>query len=195
MDRGIYRLKPYKDQMLTVLATWLNTKHISANIITMSGLLCGLFAALCLLKSQLYWGLIFMLGSIFADLLDGTVARLSKTESLYGKLVDSVSDRIVETAWVGALVYTGIVPWWGWALPLGSVLLLVSRFWAYQYNLETSFVMIARFERMAAILGVIIIPWRWLTYSFFLLVTLGIFISNLAIVKAIFNLPAGGFPF
>jgi phosphatidylglycerophosphate synthase len=187
MDRGIYRLKPYKDQKLATLANWLHSRQISANIITFSGLICGLLAALCLFKSQTYWGLTFILSSIFADMLDGTVARLSKTETLNCKLFDSVCDRVVETAWVGALIYTGLIPWWGWLLPLVSVMLLCSRYWAYRHDLETSFIMVARFERMAAIISLIIIPWRWLTLSFFLLVVIGTFIANLAIINAIFN--------
>jgi phosphatidylglycerophosphate synthase len=187
MERGIYRLKPYKDQKLSTLANWLSARHISANFITMSGLIFGLIAALCLFKSQLYGGLAFIVGSIFADMLDGTVARLSKTETLNSKLFDSISDRVVEASCVGALVYTGIIPWWGWLLPLVSIMLLCSRYLAYRYKLDTSFVMVARFERMAAILGLIIIPWRWLTLSFFLLVTTGIFIANLAIIKVIFK--------
>ena len=68
---------------------------------------------------------------------------------------------------MGALIYNKIIPWWGWFLPLGSVLLLCSRYWAFRHELETSFVVIARFERMAAILSVIIIPWRWLALPFF----------------------------
>jgi phosphatidylserine synthase len=75
MDYGIYRLKPHKDQKLSALANWLHSKHISANYITLSGLICGLIAAIWLLINQPDWGLVFICVSIFADMLDGTVAQ------------------------------------------------------------------------------------------------------------------------
>jgi phosphatidylglycerophosphate synthase len=186
MYHGIYRLKPYKDQQLSVLANWLYSKHINANTITFSGLVFGLLAAVCLCTGRICWGLVFILFSIFADILDGTVARVSQKVSLQGKLFDSICDRVVEVAWVGALIYIDFIPWWGWVLPLSSAVLLFNRFWAYHYHIDTSFIMIARFERVAAILGIIIVPWPWITHSFFLLVSLGTFIASLSIVKTLF---------
>jgi phosphatidylglycerophosphate synthase len=184
---GIYCLKPYKDRKLSFLANWLHSKHISANSITMTGLICGLLAACWLWAGWIGWGLTFIMLSIFADILDGTVARVGRGVSFQGQLFDSISDRIVEIAWIGALIYIGFLPWWGIALPLGSMLLLFNRFWAYHHEIDTSFILIARFERMAAVLGIIIFPRHWLTSSFFLLVALGTLVANLFIIKAILS--------
>lgn len=187
MFRGIYSLKPYKDRQLSVLANWLHSKNISANTVTLSGLISGLLAALWLCVGWIGWGFVFILLSIFADMLDGTVARVSRTVSFQGRLFDSTSDRIVEIAWIGALIYIKFLPWWGLVLPLGSMALLFNRLWAYRRQIDTSFILIARFERMMAVLGIIILPRHWLTYLFFLLVALGTFIANLFIVKALLN--------
>lgn len=185
MIRGLYRLKPYKDRKLISVANWLFRHQVKANYITISGLINGLCAALCILQHQSFWGILFILISIFADLLDGTVARLEKKDSLSGKLLDSVSDRLVESALVGALISTNILPLWGWVLPFGSVILLLNRFWSYRLGIETSFIVVARFERMIAILGVMLLPWRWFSISLYLIVTGGILISNILIIKRI----------
>lgn len=186
MYKGIYRLKPSKDRYLRVLAVWLNLLHVNANAITGIGLVSGLLAAVCLYSHLIPWGVVFILVSVFADLLDGVVARISKKESLRGKLFDAISDRIVEISWVGVLVYRNFIPWWGLALPIVSVMLLLNRLWAHYHRITTSFIIVARFERVAAILGIIILPWHWLTYSFLLGVIVCTLFANLQIIQKIF---------
>lgn len=187
MYKGIYRLKPWKDRRLQRLATWLHKLHCSANLITFVGLILGLSGALSLGIHQTFWGIILIFGSVFTDLLDGTVARIDNQETVGGKMFDAISDRLVESSLVGALIYLGQLPWWGWLLPLGSVLLLINRYLAFYLSINTSFVLIARFERMAAIIAIIVMPWPWFTHSLYFFAIGGTFISNLMIVKMILN--------
>jgi phosphatidylglycerophosphate synthase len=193
MFRGIYGLKPYKDRKLHAFANWLAIHGVSANMITLTGLVFGLSAAACLLFRQSLWGLTFILLSVFADMLDGTVARLNQQATLTGRKFDSACDRIVETTCVGALICSGIIPWWGGLLPLGSIMLLVTRTWAYRYGLDTSFVITARFERIAAIVIIVLFSWNWVTMVFLLLVVIGTLLSNLMIIKEIFRKRSAGF--
>lgn len=186
MYKGIYRLKPWKDHRLQRLAKWLHKLNCSANLVTCFGLILGLLGAVSLGIHQPFLGMILILSSIFTDLLDGTIARLSNRETISGKLFDAITDRIVESSLVGALIYLGQLPWWGWLLPLGSVLLLINRCLAFHLSLNTSFVLIARFERMAAIIAIVAMPWPWFTHSLYFLAIGGTFISNLMIVKTIF---------
>jgi phosphatidylglycerophosphate synthase len=187
MNYRIYSLKPYKDRKLRFLAEWLKKHHITADTITISGLVFGLSATVSLLANQNVLALVLIFISIIADLLDGTLARISNSDTLRGKLLDAFSDRMVETAWVGGLIFRGILPWWGLALPLGSVLLLIMRWWAYRNGLGTSFIRITRFERMTAMMGMVVIPWRFLMLLIYWLVTLGTFISGLMICQTIFK--------
>lgn len=186
MFRGIYGLKPYKDRKLHAFANWLAIHRVSANMITFTGLVFGLSAAACLLFRQPLWGFAFILLSVFADILDGTVARLNQQATLTGRKFDAVCDRMVETTCVGALICSGIIPWWGGLLPLGSIMLLFTRTWAYRNGLDTSFVIVARFERITAIVSIVLFSWNWFTMVFFLLVVFGTLISNLMIIKVIY---------
>lgn len=185
MYKGIYRLKPWKDRRLRRLAKWLHKLNCSANLVTCFGLILGLLGAISLGIHQPFLGMVLILSSIFTDLLDGTIARLSNKETISGKLFDAITDRIVESSLVGALIYLGQLPWWGWLLPLGSVLLLIHRCLAFRLYINTSFVLIARFERMAAIIGVIIFPRLWVTHFFYLIIICGTFCSIIMIVREI----------
>jgi CDP-diacylglycerol---glycerol-3-phosphate 3-phosphatidyltransferase len=53
-----------------------------------------------------FWlGFLLSLPFVFGDLLDGTMARLSGTESRFGSFLDSVLDRITDATIFGSLVY------------------------------------------------------------------------------------------
>lgn len=184
---GIYRLKPWKDWQLNRLALWLCSHRVHADQITFTGLISGVGAAVCVWRELIPAGLGLIFLSIFADLMDGAVARAGGFESVFGKFFDAICDRIVEASWVGALIVTQRIPWWGWLLPLGSVLLLVARTYAFRWGLETSFVNFARFERMTAMIAVAVLPWHRLTYPLYLAATLAMIISVSQIVAAIYR--------
>lgn len=182
---GVYFLKPFKDRQLFGIAAWCKRHHISANLITMNGLISGLAAFTCLLANRRFPGLAFIALSILADLLDGTVARLGNLETLRGKLIDGICDRMTETLWVSGLIWTGTLPWWGGFLPLGSWTLLMARWLGYRKGIDTSFVIVTRFERVLAILGVWALPQRQIPRLFYLLVTGGTFLSVAAIIRRV----------
>lgn len=53
-----------------------------------------------------FWlGFLLSLPFVFGDLIDGTMARLSGTESKFGSFLDSVLDRITDAAIFGSLVF------------------------------------------------------------------------------------------
>jgi archaetidylinositol phosphate synthase len=138
MMKSIYALKPYKDIVLNPLARWVKRRRITANCITVTGLLCGITAAGCLMTRQNVCALCLLGLSIFMDLLDGTVARLEPADAYFGKILDGVSDRIVEMTWATALIVRGVLcPWTAALLPAGSFLLLGCRIWAYQCGLDS----------------------------------------------------------
>ncbi len=185
MEKSIYRLKPYKDQRLRRLAGWLLRHRVQANQVTLAGFLLGLAAAGGLAIQRPLWGAGLILLSVFMDMLDGTVARLQNGGTFSGKLYDAVSDRLVEIAWVGALVSVKTLDWWAWFLPAGSVLLLLARIAAHRAGLESSFVRVTRFERVTVIMATILLPWPVVTVPLYLAVTGGTLLSAGSVLMAV----------
>ena len=68
--------------------------HITPNIITTLGLLCGLISAYFLYHKILGISLIFWIISYYLDLLDGYIARKYNQGSVFGGWYDHISDII-----------------------------------------------------------------------------------------------------
>jgi phosphatidylglycerophosphate synthase len=191
MIKNIYALKPFKDYSLNGFARQLKARRISANMITAAGLMAGLGAAVGVMFQHYYLGLILLAVSISADLLDGVVARLEVNEKFSGKIFDAVCDRLVELAWIAALIINGRLGVWGLALAAGSVMLLICRCLAYRHRFDSSAVIFTRFERLAAITGVTILPWHNIMLIIYFLVTVGTWISCWQIIGMIYRAKAG----
>lgn len=111
-------------------------KRISANILTIIGLILGIFSALLIFlskKLQYEFGLIIlavfvMCLSFFFDAVDGPIARL-EGQSIFGGILDIFCDRIVETSIIIAIISTDpqILMWPGIFL-LASIVLCVTMF-------------------------------------------------------------------
>ncbi len=66
---------------------------ISANFLTILGLLFAFVSGIFIYKGMFYWAGTALLLSGFFDLMDGAVARLSKTVDPFGGILDSSLDR------------------------------------------------------------------------------------------------------
>lgn len=55
-------------------------------------------------QEEYFWGTLGVIAFIFSDLLDGTMARISKKSTQWGAFFDSTIDRVVDVALIGALV-------------------------------------------------------------------------------------------
>ena len=55
-------------------------------------------------QGEYFWGTLGVMAFIFSDLLDGTMARISKKSTQWGAFFDSTIDRVVDVALIGALV-------------------------------------------------------------------------------------------
>ncbi|GIT15860.1 MAG: hypothetical protein CM1200mP37_4410 [Chloroflexota bacterium] len=69
---------------------------ITANMLTLLGFLLAIVAGAFIVFDYLVLGSIFLLISSIFDMLDGAMARISKTTSLFGAFLDSTLDRISE---------------------------------------------------------------------------------------------------
>ncbi len=86
-------------------ARLLNKAGVSPNSVTITGTLAASIAALALLPSgHLVAGPLTIGFIVFADSLDGTMARLAGQESFFGAFLDSTLDRITDGAIFTAFV-------------------------------------------------------------------------------------------
>jgi CDP-diacylglycerol--glycerol-3-phosphate 3-phosphatidyltransferase len=98
--------------------------RINPNIITFTGVLISLWAAFEFgYGSLLKGGLIIILAGLF-DMLDGEVARVSRTETRFGAFYDSVIDRYSDIIILqGLLVYYARHQMLGYVVLVGVVIM------------------------------------------------------------------------
>ena len=77
---------------------------ISANALTVVGMLVGVAAALLVCAGQPGWGFVVLWISGTIDAADGTLARLTKPSPL-GAILDITFDRVVEISMIAALAW------------------------------------------------------------------------------------------
>jgi hypothetical protein len=85
-----------------LLALALYPTPVSPNAVTMFSIICGLFAGVCLASRGLphhmaYGGLCIFLSAV-VDCTDGQLARMRKTSSNFGRMLDGSADGIVSMA-------------------------------------------------------------------------------------------------
>ena len=102
-----------------VLAKVLYPTAISPNLVTLASIVFGVAGGVCLFSNfaghmQLGGLLIFM--SAVWDCADGQLARMRKTSSAFGRMLDGVADLVVSVAAVGGAMYVVWSkfndPWW-----------------------------------------------------------------------------------
>lgn len=113
--------------------------YIIPNLVTTGNLFCGVFSIMSILHDQYVTAAIaIMVGAIF-DLLDGKLARLTKTTSHFGVEYDSLSDLVSFGVAPGLLAYAwalqpyGRLGWMGLFLYITCGALRLARF-----NLQVS---------------------------------------------------------
>ena len=89
----------------------LKTLRVTPNVLTYLSLLLAI-AYLYFIETN--WAIAFLVLSLMADGLDGTLAIMSKKVSKWGAALDSIVDRVVETLWALGLFQLGAP--WEWVL-------------------------------------------------------------------------------
>jgi phosphatidylglycerophosphate synthase len=95
------------------VARGLSALRFTPNAITLIGVL---FSVVLYLTSKSYFAIVFLLLSLIADGVDGSLALYSGRNSTQGALLDSVADRIAELFWALALIRIGSPIWLALAL-------------------------------------------------------------------------------
>lgn len=100
-------LRPFFARLLTPVGQVLSRTPVSPNAITIIGTVGVAAGALALFPSgHLFAGTMVCTGFVFADMLDGILARLKGTSGAWGAFLDSTLDRIADAAvFAGLAIY------------------------------------------------------------------------------------------
>lgn len=99
-------MRKWLGYIIQPIAQFIANLGITANMLTITGLVFGIGAGICIAFGRLQLaGALILIGGTF-DLMDGAVARASKAVSTFGALLDSVVDRYSEGAiFLGLVIY------------------------------------------------------------------------------------------
>jgi CDP-diacylglycerol---serine O-phosphatidyltransferase len=91
--------------------------YVLPNLVTSGGLFCGFYSIISTIREDYLLAAIAVLVALVFDVLDGRVARMTKTSSHFGVEYDSLSDLVAFGVAPGVLAYRwALEPWgpWGW---------------------------------------------------------------------------------
>jgi CDP-diacylglycerol---serine O-phosphatidyltransferase len=83
--------------------------NVAASFVTSIALYCGIASIFASIRGQYDAASFWIIAAIFFDTLDGTVARLTKSVSEFGKELDSLSDIVSFGVAPSVLIYTAYV--------------------------------------------------------------------------------------
>jgi len=100
------RARELSNSILQPIAKAIASIGISANMLTIIGMIIGIGAGICIAFGKLRLaGILILVGGVF-DMMDGAVARASNSNSPFGAFLDSVADRYSEgIIFLGLAVY------------------------------------------------------------------------------------------
>jgi len=100
-------LRPFFARLLTPVGRALARTPVTPNMITLTGTAGVSAGALWLFPAgHLFAGTMVCTGFVFADMLDGVLARMKGTSGAWGAFLDSTLDRIADAA-----VFAGLAIW------------------------------------------------------------------------------------
>jgi CDP-diacylglycerol--glycerol-3-phosphate 3-phosphatidyltransferase len=92
--------------IFTPIARFFLKMKISPDAVTLVGTLGVMAGALCFYpRGSFFVGTLVITAFVFSDLIDGTMARMSKRKDKFGAFWDSTLDRLADAAVFGALAY------------------------------------------------------------------------------------------
>ena len=99
------RLRPSVEQRLRPVGANLRKSGVSADHLTMLGLVMAVGAAVAIANGSLRVGLLLVFLTAVPDVLDGAVAKASGTASPRGAFFDSVADRVADALLLGGIAW------------------------------------------------------------------------------------------
>ena len=102
--------------------------YLLPNLITTAALFAGFYAIVATTRGDFEWAAWFIVWAAVTDLLDGRIARFTRTGSKFGEELDSLVDAISFGVAPAFIMYTlYLSDDWNWVLPLVYVMAVVVR--------------------------------------------------------------------
>lgn len=99
-------VRPLLISSVTAFARWLQSIGVTPNMISFTGFALTIASAALLAAGYLLIGGFILWAAAMLDMVDGTLARISKSESKFGAFLDSTLDRYSESiTFLGLAVY------------------------------------------------------------------------------------------
>lgn len=87
---------------------------LTPNFLTAVSFLCAIASGIFFWRGQMIWGVVWMLLTSFTDMLDGSTARAGNMGTVFGGILDHVSDRYGEFFILAGITLSGAAhPGWG----------------------------------------------------------------------------------
>jgi CDP-diacylglycerol--glycerol-3-phosphate 3-phosphatidyltransferase len=158
------------EQGLGPIGDRLRRMGVTADALTVFGLLCSIATALLIASGHLLWAVVGVIVSGVADLLDGAIARGSGQASPRGAFFDSVTDRASDALLFGGVAWyladrSPYYPVLAFAVAACSMLISYERARAESLGLDARGGLMERAERFV-FLGValafdVVVPVLW----------------------------------
>ncbi|QGA54688.1 CDP-alcohol phosphatidyltransferase family protein [Sulfolobus sp. E5-1-F] len=101
------RIRRQIKRVIEPLAKTLTKFGVSANFITLLGLVFAVIYYFEIMRANTVLGIVFLIISAIMDGIDGEVARVSNTASPLGSFLDSTLDRIEDILYISAFIFLG----------------------------------------------------------------------------------------
>jgi phosphatidylglycerophosphate synthase len=109
------RKRQWYEESSLVLGRFCLKLGLTPNFLTALSLICAVVSGIFFWRAEMIWGVVFMLLTAFTDMLDGSTARAGDLGTVFGGILDHVSDRYGEFFILAGITLSGTVhP--GWAL-------------------------------------------------------------------------------
>jgi phosphatidylinositol phosphate synthase len=159
------------EQGLGPIGDRLRRLGITADALTIFGLLCSVATAVLIASGHFVWAVVALIVSGVSDLLDGSIARGSGQASPRGAFFDSVTDRASDALLFGGIAWhlagrSSYLPLLAFAVAACSMLISYERARAESLGLDARGGLMERAERFVLI-GIalafpVLVPMLWL---------------------------------
>ena len=122
------RKRQFYEQSSLVLGRACLKMGLSPNFLTGASLACSIMTGIFFWKGMMLWGVVGILATSFTDMLDGSTARAGNIGTVFGGILDHVSDRYGEFFILAGITMSGAVhPGWGLFALFGMIIASYTR--------------------------------------------------------------------
>lgn len=108
------RKRQWYEETSLVLGKICYRMGLTPNFLTGVSLVCAIISGIFFWRDSMGWGVFWMLAASFADMLDGSTARAGNSGTVFGGILDHVSDRYGEFFILAGITMSGAAhPGWG----------------------------------------------------------------------------------